>query len=197
MKAQNVFEGMKNLFGALAIVLSMWAAMLTAFSVGSSVVIMLHADGYRPAVCTIDELFFQRGEIRSNRTYSDYYAGVTVEGQKEEFNLGDYIKGVPQTREDLEAQVQVGQRLDVLYNPDVPRNSQLRVLYPEKNFKQTWKNRQKRMIQTAYGPWILAIGLCLLFGAAARKIRSAVKMSIGACIFVILAWIPYILNHYF
>jgi hypothetical protein len=197
MKAQKMFESLKNLFGTLAIVLSVWAALFTVFGVSNGVIVMLYADGYRQATCTIDQLFFQKGETRRNRTYDDYYASVTVEGQAEEFNLGGYVKGVLQTREDLEAQVHVGQELAVLYNPNVPKHSRLRVLYPEKDFKQSWQNRQKRMIHTAYGPWGLAIALCLFFGAAARKTKSAVKMSIGACVFVVLAWIPFLVKNCF
>jgi hypothetical protein len=195
VKARNAFDGLKNLSGAAAVILSMWTALLTAFGAGDSIVIMLNADGYRPAVCTVDRIVFQRGEARRNRTYDAYYAEVTVEGRREEFNLGDYVRGVPQTREDLEAQVPEGRELAVLYNPDVPGKSRLRVLYPEKDFRESWRNRQRKILRTAYGPWGLAIVLCLTFGVAARRTRSALKWCAGASVFVILAWVPFIVRY--
>ncbi len=197
MKAQSLFDGLRKLFGLTAIVLSMWTAMLTAFFVGKSVAILIHADGYRPAVCTVDRLFFSKGEMRRNRTYDEHYAVVTIEGRKEEFSLGGYVKGPVQSRADLEAQVHVGQTLAVLYNPDVPENGRLRVLFPEQNFKETWQHRRKKMVNTAYGPWILAMVLCLVSGAAARKLKPAIKMCVGACVFVAFAWIPFLAQNFF
>ena len=198
MNSEKLFTGLKSLFGALAIVLSMWTAMLTGFFIGNSVVIMLHADGYKPATFTVEKLYFQLGNYRStNRTYDKYYVTGTVNGQTERFGLGDYVKGPFKTREEFEAQVHPGQKLAVLYNPAVPEKTKLRVQYPEKNFKETWKQRQKKMINTAYGPWGLAIVLCLLCGVLARKTLSAVKMCIGASVFVVLSWIPALLNYYF
>ena len=174
MKAKNVFDNLKKLFGALALVLSMWTAMITGFFIGNSIVILIHADGYHEATYTIDQLLFRKGDMRSNSRHSDeYYAMGTVEGEKERFSLGDYLQGVIRTREDMESQVHIGQKLKVLYNPEVPNNTKMRVLYPEKNFKQTWEKRQKKMIDTAYGPWLIAIILCILFGTAAGKTKSA------------------------
>ena len=198
MKSENLFTGLKNLFGALALVLSVWAAMLTGFFVGNSVVIIMHADGYQPATFTVENLYFQLGNNRStNRTYDKYYVTGTVNDQTEYFGLGEQVKGPFKTREEFEAQAHPGQKLAVLYNPVVPEKTRLRVLYPEKDFKETWKGRQKKMINTAYGSRGLAIALCLLCGAAARKTRSAVKMCVGACVFLVPAWIPLLLNLYF
>jgi len=194
MTVRGVCDGLKNLFGALALVLSLWAAVFTAFFVGRSVVVMMHAGGYEPATFTVEELFFQKGAMRTNRTYDSYHVTGTVLGRQERFGLGDYVKGVLQTRADLEAQVHVGQQLAVLYNPAVPANTGMRVLYPEKDFKRTWQRRQREMVTTAYGPWGLAMALCLAFGAAAGRIVSAVKICLGACVFVVLAWIPTLLQ---
>jgi len=197
MKANNALRNLMNLFGALALVLSMWTAMMTGMLIGKSVVIIMHLDGYATAEFTVDQLYFQKGSMRGNRTYDHYYAEGTVNGQKEIFKLGEYVQGTINTREELEAQVSVGQKLKVLYNPDVPRKTRLRVLYPEKNFTATWKRRQKQMIRTGYGPWAIALLLCIFFGLMGRQFKSVVGFCFGATVFVIFSWIPTLLNLYF
>jgi len=194
MKPRSLLNNLKKLFGASALIFSMWSALITLGSAGKSVIILLYADGYHESTYTIDGLHFQKGEMRTNRTYGSYGAEGTVEGRKEFFGLGDYVQGVLQKREDLEAQVHVGQELKVLYNPDVPRTSGLRVLYPEQDLKQNWKRIQAKMIRTGYGPWLVSMVLCFLFGIAAGKTLSAIKICIGACVFVLLSWIPFLLQ---
>ncbi len=192
MITRDLFDNLKKAFGASAVILSMWTALITLGSAGQSVIILLYADGYRDAVFTVDQLLFQRGEMRRNRTYDSYGAEGTVEGRKEFFSLGEYVRGVLQKREDLEAQVRVGQELKVLYNPDVPKTSGLRVLYPEENLKDTWRKIQRKMILTGYGPWLICLILCLVFGIAAGKTASAVRIGAGASVFVALSWIPFL-----
>ena len=194
MKPQSLFNNLKKVFGVLALIFSMWAALITLGSASRSVIILLYADGYRESTFTVDQLLFQRGEMRRNRTYNSYGATGMVEGQKEFFGLGDYVQGVLQKREDLEAQVHIGQELKVLYNPDVPRTSELRVLYPEKDLKQTWKRIQTKMIRTGYGPWLISMVLCLISGVAAGKTISAIKICLGACVFVFFSWIPFLIQ---
>jgi|GEM_PF-3287681 hypothetical protein len=197
MKPQSMLDNLKKMFGASALIFSMWSALITLSSVSQSVIILLYAGGYHESTYTIDQLLFQKGEMRTNRTYDSYGAEGTVEGRKEFFGLGDYVQGVPQKREDLEAQVHVGQELKVLYNPDVPGASGLRVLYPEKDLKQTWRRIQAKMIRTGYGPWLISVVLCLLFGIAAGKTLSAVKICIGASVFVLLSWVPFLIQIFF
>jgi len=48
------------------------------------------------------------------------------------------------------------------------------VLYPEKNLKESWKRIQTKMIRTGYGPWLISMILCLLFGIAAGKTISSI-----------------------
>jgi len=194
MKPQLLFNNLKKVCGASALIFSMWAALITLGSAGKSVIILLYADGYHEATFTIDQLLFQKGGMRTNRTYDSYGAEGTVEGRKEFFGLGDYVQGILQKREDLEAQVHVGQKLNVLYNPDVPGSSGLRVLYPEKNLKETWKRIQMKMIRTGYGPWLISMILCLLFGIAAGKTISAIKICAGASVFVLLSWVPFLIQ---
>lgn len=194
MKLQFLFNNLKKFFGASALILSMWTALITLGSVNKGVIILLYAKSYHEATFTIDQLLFQKGEMRRNRTYNSYGAEGTVEGRKEFFGLGDYVRGVLQKREDLETQLHVGQELNVLYNPDVPRASELRVLYPQKNLKETWIKIQTKMILTGYGPWLISIILCFLFGIVAGKTISAVKICIGALVFVLLSWIPFLIQ---
>lgn len=187
---RSFFRGLKNLFGFLAILLSWWTAILTAFLIGTSIVILMYADGYRPGTFTIEKLVYVQGGWQNRRSQPDrYWAEGSIAGQSEKFKLGGYTKGIPQNQEDLEAQFKIGQKLPVLYNPDVPEKLEVRVLYPEKNFHATWKSRQKQMIRTAYLPQGLAIVLCLICGILARKTKSAIGFSVASLIFVALAWI--------
>jgi hypothetical protein len=198
MKAQALFSNLKNLFGTLAVVLSMWTAMISGFSIGNSIVILMYADGYEPATYTIENLVYVHGSRASGRrTHDQYFAEGTVAGQKEKFGLGSYIQGTPQNIEDIKTQVHIGQKLEVLYNPKVPQNTKLRVLSPEKDFKATWKRRQQKMIRTAYGPWGIAVFLCLLFGILGRQTKSAIKFCIGASVFIVFAWIPTLIQIFF
>jgi hypothetical protein len=194
-KIRSFFIGFRNLFGSLALILSLWTAMITGLSIGPSIMILMHADGYKPDTFTIEKLvyFKPRHKTRSSRS-SKYFARGTVAGNKEIFKLGSYVKGTPQGIEDLEAQFDEGQKLAVLYNPKVPKGTELRVLYPEKDFHATWKRRQKKMYNTGYFPWLLSMGLCLVFGIIGRKIKSTIGFCLGSFIFVIFAWIPTLLN---
>ncbi|MBN1782153.1 hypothetical protein JW948_13555 [bacterium] len=196
MKSKPVFRSLQMLFGGMALVLSMWTAMITGFTLGKSLTILLYADGYRPATYTIEALYFQKanGINRPNRTWDNYYAEGTVEGRKERFGLGSYVQGILKTREDLEAQVQVGQKLAVLYNPDVPVKTQLRVLYPEKKFTETWTHVRNKSIRVGYAPWGICMFLCILFGIAARERRSTLGFVFMGTIFIVFSWMPAILN---
>lgn len=194
MKPQSLFNNLRKVCGVLALIFSMWAALITLSSVSNSVIILLYSKGYQESTYTIDQLLFQKGEMRRNRTYNSYGAEGTIEGRKEFFGLGDYVQGDLQKREDLEAQVHVGQVLNVLYNSNVPRTSGLRVLYPQKDLKETWKRIQTKMIRTGYGPWLISMILCILFGIIAGKTISAIKICIGAFVFVFLSWIPFLIQ---
>ena len=189
-KMRSFFRGLKNLFGFLAIILSWWTAILTAFLIGTSITILMYSDGYRPTTFTIEKLVYVKGGWQGSRSRPDrYWAEGTIADQTEKFKLGGYTKGIPQNQEDLEAQFKIGQELPVLYNPNVPEKLEVRVLYPEKDFHETWKRRQKQMIRTAYLPQGLAIFLCLICGILARKTKSAIGFSVASLFFVVMAWV--------
>jgi hypothetical protein len=184
-----------GLSGGTAIILSFWAAIITGFMVGKGIVILLYADGYRPATFTIEKLTVIKGNHSStNRTYDSYWADGVIDGKKEKFKLGNYIADVIHNQEDLEAQVHVGQKLPVLYNPRAPEKLEIRVLYPEKDFKRTWERRQKKMIHTAYMPLAIALSICFISGIAINRIRTAFGFFMGSMFFVAFAWIPTIFN---
>jgi hypothetical protein len=193
----SVFRGLKTLFGSGAVIVSFWTALITGFFIGPSIVILLHADGYRPDTFTITKLNHVKGYRRgSQRTYDKTWADGTVAGNQEIFKLGEYIQGTIQSQEDLEKQFHVGQKLAVYYNPNAPKRWETRVLYPEKDFHKTWDRRQKKMINTAYLPLALCWVLCLLFGALGRKMKSAIGFCVGSLFFVAFAWIITLLKLY-
>jgi len=194
-KREVFFKILMGLSGGAAIILSFWAAMITGFMVGKSIYILLYADGYKPSTFIIEKLTFIKGNNAStNRTYDTYWADGTIDGKKEKFKLGSYITGVIQSQKDLEAQVHVGQKLPVLYNPNAPEKLDIRVQYPEKDFKRTWERRQDKMIHTAYMPLAIALGICFLSAIAINRIKTAFGFFMGSLFFVTFAWVPTLLN---
>ncbi len=187
-------SGLMVVFGTAAILLSFWVAICTGPLLGKNIYALLYVDGYVPATFTIEKITFFKGNNSSNRTNDKYWADGDINGNKEKFGFGNYISGVIQSQGDLEKQVSVGQKLPVLYNPEAPRHLEIRVQFPEKDFKQTLKRRQKEIINTAYLPWIVSIGLCLFFGIIACRIKTAIGFCIGSMFFVVFAWIPTLLN---
>ena len=194
--ANNVtfMSGLVAICGTAAILLSFWVAICTGGLLGKNIYTLLYVDGFEPATFTIEKISFFKGNNSSNRTYDKYWADGDINGSKEKFGLGSYISGVIQSQEDLEKQVSVGQKLPVLYNPEAPSHLEIRVQFPEKDLKKTLKRRQEQIFNTAYLPWLSAIGLCLFFGVIARKMKMAIGFSIGSMFFVVFAWIPTLLN---
>ncbi|MBW2180233.1 MAG: hypothetical protein JRG81_07670 [Deltaproteobacteria bacterium] len=194
-KKEVFFKTLMGLSGGAAIVLSFWTAIITAFVIGNSIYILIYADGYKPATFTIEKLSFVKGHRASGKRTSDkYWADGMVDGKKEIFKLGSYITGVIQSQKDLESQVHVGQKLPVLYNPNTPKKLAIRVQYPEKDFKRTWERRQDKMVHTAYMPWFIAMGLCLLSGIGADKIKASFGFCIISLFLVVFAWVPTIMK---
>lgn len=194
----TLLSGLMGLGGGAAIILSFWVAIVTGIGIGKTIYILLYVDGFHQAEYTVTALRYVEGDMRSSqRTYDKYFALGTINGIEEQFGLGDYVKGVINSQEELEHYVSVGQVLPVLYNPDAPKHLHIRVQYPEKDFKKKIEARQKNMINTAYMPWIIANAFCLFFGIVGKKWKTALKISIGSCFFVIFAWVPTLLNLWF
>ena len=196
-KTTSILIGLKNFFGIASILLSFWTALLTALLIGPSIFIILYADGYKPETFIIEKLFFVKGKYTSNRAQRSndkHWAEGTVAGQTEEFKLGGYTQGSINSQEDLESQFEVGQKLPVVYNPNVPENLELRVLFPEENFRATWKSRQQRMLNSAYYPLALSMSLCLFCGFVSRKTKSAVGFCVASFFLVVFSWIPTIVR---
>ncbi len=196
-KTAAVFNGIKNFFGIAVLLLGAWTALLTAFSIGPNMVTLKYVDGYQPATFTIQQLHFTKGDIRGNkRTYDAYWADGIVNGNQEKFFFGDYVKGIINSQADLEKQVHVGQQLKVLYNPDMPKNKfeKKRVVYPEKDFKNYWKNFQRHRLQESYYPLGVSMLLCLVFGIAAGNIVGSIGFIVVAVVMVLFTLTPMVLN---
>jgi hypothetical protein len=181
--------------GSLSVIFSIWTALVTSSGIETSIYLLRYADGYRPAVFTIEKLVFIKGDNASkNRTHDTYWVEGDIEGVKEKFRLGKYVPGVVQNLADLEKKVSVGQKLPVLYNPDIPEILGIRVQYPEKNFKQYVTRLQREMIRETYLPWGISGCLCLLFGIAAKKTRIAIGFGIVSFLIVLFGMIPTAVN---
>jgi len=85
--------------------------------------------------------------------------------------------------------VQEGQALDVMYNPDVYK-PMLRVQYPEKNFVEKWKKRQKKMIYTAYVPYTVSMVFCFFFGFFGGVLKSCIGLFAASATIITLSWTP-------
>jgi len=196
---RKTFRILKNLFGFGGVLFSWFTAMITLFLIGPSFVILYYLDGYKPATFTIEKLTYIQGQYHSSvakRSYDKYWADGTVDGQKEKFTLGAYIKGAINNQEELDVQLKVGQKLPVYYNPEVPEKHELRILYPDENFYEIRKLRKDKFIRTGYLPLFALWGLCLLCGILAQKKVSAVRFVFGSLFFVAVAWGFVLLKYY-
>jgi hypothetical protein len=181
--------------GMLAVIFSIWTALVTSSGIETSIYLLRYADGYRPAVFTIEKIVFIKGDNASkNRTHDTYWVEGDIEGKKEKFGLGKYVPGVVQNQADLGKKVSVGQKLPVLYNPDIPESLGIRVQYPERNFKQYVQRMQWEMIRETYMPWSVSICLCLFFGVIARKYRMATGFCVLSFFILLFGAIPTVLN---
>jgi len=197
-QTEKSFNRLKNLFGVAGILLGFWTALITAFLIGPILVMLIYSEGYNPATFTVEQLIYIQGQYIHGKHHPDkYWADGTVNGQKEMFKLGGYIKGVINNQEELEQQIRIGQKLAVLYNPEVPPKFQKRVVYPEEDFHATWKIRQSELIQKTYLPLSIVLGLCIVCGVVARNLKSTIGFVIGSLFFVLFALIPSLINIYF
>lgn len=188
-------SGLMILCGMLSVIFSFWTALVTSSGIETCIYLLHYADGYRPAVFTIENIVFVEGDnATKHRTADKYWVEGDIGGKKEKFRLGRYVAGVVQNRADLEKKVSVGQKLPVLYNPDIPESLEIRVQYPEPDFKQYVKRMQWTMVRETYLPWSVSICLCLLFGAVARKPKMAVGFFVLSFIIMLFGVIPTTIN---
>lgn len=183
--------------GSIALLLSWWAAALTGLLVGRQIVMLMHAADYRPATFTIEKLVYARGNRNPSRAARDpdrSWAEGTVDGNREVYDLGGYLKGIPGSQEDLERQFRVGQRLEVLYNPGAPATLQLRVVYPDPSHEQRWRSRRNHLLRVTYLPLGLALALSLSCAAGARRWTAGVGYLVASVLFVLLSWIFVLLD---
>jgi len=178
----------------LVIVLSLWAATLTFLSLGENFYIQLYAGGYKPAVFTIKELKFYKeysGGHGSSASYTipaKYWAFGEIIGNKDKFGLKGYAKGVIESQSDLEKEFTVGQKLQVLYNPNVPKKLEVHIQYPLKDFKNTHKRRQMQMIKYTYGPWVIAYCLYIFLKILTKNVRGIITVTLTSLFFMGMGW---------
>jgi len=183
------------------IALSFWASMLSLLGLGENLYIQLYADGYKPAVFTIKELKFYKSTtsqigLRTSKSLATYLAYGEIDGNKERFGLKGFTKGFIESQADLEKEFSVGQKLQVLYNPDIPKKLKVHIQYPEKDFKRAHKRRQMQMIKIAYSPWVIAFCLCFLLGVLTKKKGDAVFVAMISLFFMGISWIIILFNIY-
>jgi hypothetical protein len=196
-KIAGFFNGVKNFFGIIALLLGGWTALVTAFVIGPNLVTLKYVDGYQPATFTIKQIHYVERTIRTGGpSRNELYADGIVNGNTEKFfGMGDYVRGTINSKEQIENQIHVGQKLEVLYNPDIPeKNQRNRVVYPEKDFKEYWKGFQQRRLRETYYPLGATLLLCLVFGIAARNIIGAIGFIVGSLFMVLLVLIPTAFN---
>jgi len=191
-KPNTVFGVLVTIFGIIALILSLWACFLVVVLGDDTAVVLLNAKGYRPAVFTIQKLVYFKGTIAREGVASrptTYFAEGKIGDTTENFSfLGAYVKGIPNSREEFESQLSVGQELAVLYNPDVPKSLNTRVLYPKENFQKYWQQRWRNIFLTAYMPLGSSLFLCILFSFLVRS-WAGLKFTIGSLLMPFISWV--------
>ncbi len=185
----------------VTIVLSFWAAMGTYLSLGENFLVLLYADGYKPAVFTIRELEFREGYrtssgLETSTVPARHWAVGEIAGNKEKFGLKGFIRGEIQSQADLEKELSVGQQLQVLYNPDISEKLGIRIQYPEKDFKKIMKRRQLQIIKISYCPWAIMFCLYLFLGILSKDYISVLIVTLTSLFFIGIVWIYIIFTVY-
>lgn len=187
-RISSFFKTLAWLLGFVSIILSLWAAMITAWFVVPNMITLFYLDGYTSEIFTIEEVRYVQG-IQSQRTIDKSWIEGTVTNRREKFyKLGDYIEGTIQNLEAMEAQLKIGQKLPVLYNPNVPAKHEVRVLYPDENFYVAQKKKREQFIMTAYYPLAVSLLLCLLCGILAGERRLAIGFLFGSLFLPGFVW---------
>jgi hypothetical protein len=176
------------------IALAMWAAMGTFLALGENFYILLYVDGYKPAVFTIKELKFYKGSTSGfgrtqTTTLDSYRAYGEIAGHNDQFGLKGFAKGFIQSQSDLEKEFSVGQKLQVLYNPNIPKKLNVHIQYPEKDFKKTHERRRMQMLKHTYGPWIMSFCVCLFLGIFTKNIRGIILVALMSLLWMGIGWI--------
>ncbi|MCP4106156.1 MAG: hypothetical protein GY749_11555 [Desulfobacteraceae bacterium] len=185
----------------LTILLSFWAAMMTYLCLGENFLILLYADGYKPAVFTINELKFREAYttssgLQTKRVSAKYWAVGEIAGNKEKFGLKGFIEGEIKSLADLEKELSVGQQLQVLYNSDISEKLGIRIQYPEKDFKKLMKRRQLQIIKVAYCPWAVMFCLYLYLGFLTKRYTEVLIVTMTSLFFIGIVWAYIIFTSY-
>lgn len=196
-----IINTLRHISNFAAILLALWACALTFFFVGDDLYIQLNVDGYKPAVFTIKELKFyeaytDNARVRPTHHFAYYFAYGEIDGNKERFGLTGFNKELIESQADLEKEFSVGQKLQVLYNPDIPKKFDIQIQYPDKDFKKVHKRRQMQMINKTYKPWAIAFSLCFLLGMLTKKKKGVVFVTLMSLSYMGFPWLIIIVRYY-
>lgn len=155
--------------------------------------IQLYVNGYKPAVFNIKELKFYKASSGGygSSSYSNpskYCAFGEIDGIKVKFGLKGFTKGIIENQTDLEKEFSVGQNLQVLYNPNIPKKLDVHVQYPLQDFKNTHKRRQMHMLRYTYGPWVIAFCLCLSLKIVTKNFQGLLIVALTSLFFMGMGW---------
>lgn len=184
----------------VTIALSFLAGMLTLLALGENFYIQLYVDGYKPAEFTIKELKFYKSTtsqsgLRTRTTSATYLAFGEIAGNKEKFGLKGFTKGrLIQSQSDLEKEFSVGQKLQVLYNPNISKKLKVHIQYPETDFKKIHKHWQMQMIKYTYGPWIISFFLFVFLGILTKSIPDIILVALTSIFFMGMSWLFVLFN---
>lgn len=121
-----------------------------------------HKDDYKKAVFKVEKLIYRPSYSHRGKTYETrIYAEGVINGSKEEYILFPELDPDPTSQEELEKMVEVGQKFDVWYNPNMTRTvmqgDNLRVQkYSPDTFKKA-KRTQIAMLKFAMTPMVAVL----------------------------------------
>lgn len=190
-KSTSVYGNLTFGIGIIAIILALWAGFIVMALGPENAIVLLHAKDYRKAEFVVEKLFFIQGSRSPgavSRSSNKYWAEGKVEGNSEKFTLGSYLIEMPNSQEQLESQVSVGQILPVLYNPNVDVKTEARVFFPKDNFLKFWQQRWKNIFLTAYLPLGVALIICITSSFLAKS-WSGLNFTITSLVISLSGWI--------
>lgn len=194
IERKKVFNILMSISRFATVALAFWAAMLTFLVLGENCYILFYADGYKPAVFTIKELRYYKSSSSGSGRHTTHTSAHSVaygeiDGKKDQFKIGGFVEEPIESQSDLEKHFSVGQKLQVLYNPNIPKKIGIHIQYPEKDFKNKHKRWRIQIIKITYGPWIISFCIYLFLGFITKNYKGFKFVIIMSLVWMGMGWI--------
>lgn len=185
-----LFSFLTHFFGIASLLFSLYIGMFTAAQIGPKILMIQHASGYNFTTFTISKFHYYKGDTARKTSYDRSWIVGYIGDQNEKLYKYQYFaEGYIFSIEDMKKHFNIGQQLSVLYNPKIPESWEIRIVYPDKDFEQVWKEQLRKQIKKV-GYYLLPIPIifCILSGVVSRKTKATVLYCCFSLLYIMLTW---------